>query len=93
MKPVCGMRQGRVGAEAIQQISRKLVAPCGEAEEVILDVDATEIETEKQDAQWTYHQVQGYMPLVGYVDGATQSFCSIREEIPSRVDPGFWTRQ
>jgi hypothetical protein len=62
-------RQGRAGAEAIQQISRKLVAPCWEAEEVILDVDATEIEAEKQDAQWTYHHVQGYMPLVGYVDG------------------------
>jgi hypothetical protein len=45
------------------------VAPCFEGEEVILDVDATEIEAEKQDAQWTYHHVQGYMPLVGYVDG------------------------
>ena len=62
-------RQGEKGAEAIQAISRKLVAPCLEAEEVILDVDATEIEAEKQEAQWTYHHVQGYMPLVGYVDG------------------------
>ena len=62
-------RQGRRGAEAIQQISRKLGAPCLEGEEVILDVDATEIEAEKQEAQWTYHHVQGYMPLVGYVDG------------------------
>jgi hypothetical protein len=62
-------RQGRAGAEAIQQISRKLVAPCLPSEEVILDVDATEIEAEKQEAAWTYHHVQGYMPLVGYVDG------------------------
>jgi len=62
-------RQGQKGAEAVQQISRKLVAPCLEGEEVILDVDATEIAAEKQDAQWTYHHVQGYMPLVGYVDG------------------------
>jgi hypothetical protein len=46
-------RQGRAGAEAIPAISRKLVTPCLEAEEVILDVDATEIEAEKQDAQWT----------------------------------------
>jgi hypothetical protein len=45
------------------------VAPCFEVEEAILDVDATEIEAEKQDAQWTYHHVQGYMPLMGYVDG------------------------
>jgi hypothetical protein len=62
-------RQGRAGAEAIQQISRKLVEPCLKSEEVILDVDAMEIEAEKQDAQWTYRHVQGYMPLVGYVDG------------------------
>jgi len=46
-------RQGRRGAEALQQISRKLAEPCLEGEEVILDVDATEIEAEKQDAQWT----------------------------------------
>ncbi len=62
-------RQGGAGAEAIQQVSRKLVASCFEQEEVILDVDATQIEAEKQDAAWTYNHVQGYMPLVGYVDG------------------------
>jgi len=62
-------RQGRGGAEAMQQVSRKLVASCFEPEEVILDVDATEIEAEKQEAAWTYNHVQGYMPLLGYVDG------------------------
>jgi hypothetical protein len=63
-------RQGEKGAAALEQISRKLIASCFVAgEEATLDVDATEIEAEKQDAQWTYHHVQGYMPLVGYVDG------------------------
>jgi len=63
-------RQGEKGAATIAQISRELIAPClGSGEEVTLDVDATEIEAEKRDAQWTYHHVQGYMPLVGYVDG------------------------
>jgi Transposase DDE domain group 1 len=63
-------RQGEKGAAAIAQISRKLITPCLQsAEEATLDVDATEIEAEKQDAQWTYHHVQGYMPLLGYVDG------------------------
>jgi hypothetical protein len=63
-------RQGEKGAAALEQISRKLIVPClVPGEEVTLDVDATEIEAEKQDAQWTYHHVQGYMPLVGYVDG------------------------
>ena len=40
-----------------------------EPEELALDVDATEIEAEKQEAQWTYHKVKGYMPLVAYVNG------------------------
>ena len=63
-------RQGEWGAKALQAVSRKLVAPCLDATpEVTLDVDATEITAEKQEAQWTYHHVQGYMPLVGYVDG------------------------
>lgn len=63
-------RQGEKGAAALEEISRKLIAPCLElAEEVTLDVDATEIAAEKQEAQWTYHHVQGYMPLMGYVEG------------------------
>ncbi len=64
-------RQGKAGAEAVQEVSRGLVEKClePEAEEVILDVDATEIEAEKQEAQWTYNHVQGYMPLLGYVNG------------------------
>lgn len=64
-------RQGAAGAEALQQAHQKLIEGCleSEPEEVILDVDATEIEAEKQEAKWTYHHVQGYMPLMGYVNG------------------------
>ncbi len=63
-------RQGEKAAAALEAIRQKLITPCLEAgEEVTLDVDATEIAAEKQDAQWTYHHVQGYMPLVGYVNG------------------------
>jgi hypothetical protein len=62
-------RQGRAGVEAMQQVSRKVMECCLEQEELILDVDATEIQAEKQEAAWTYNHVQGYMPLVGYVDG------------------------
>jgi hypothetical protein len=64
-------RQGEAGAEAMQQANQKLIE-CGlaqEPEELILDVDATEIEAEKQEAAWTYHRVQGYMPMLGYVNG------------------------
>ena len=63
-------RQGENGAAALEPIRRKLIAPCLVlGEEVTLGVDATEIEAEKQDAQWTYHHVQGYMPLMGSVAG------------------------
>jgi len=65
-------RQGEVGAEAMQQANQKLISACleQEPEEVILDVDATEIEAEKQEPEWTYHHVQGYMAMLGYVNGA-----------------------
>lgn len=64
-------RQGQAGAEAMKQVNQKLIGAFleSEPEEIILDVDATEIEAEKQEAAWTYHHVQGYMPLVGYVNG------------------------
>ena len=64
-------RQGVAGAKVIKQVSRELVAEClnQEPEELTLDVDATEIEAEKQEAAWTYNKVKGYMPLVGYVNG------------------------
>ena len=64
-------RQGLGGADAIQGVSQELVAACllEEPEELTLDVDATEIEAEKQQAAWTYHKVKGYMPMLGYVNG------------------------
>lgn len=79
-------RQGEAGAEALQEVNQKLVRPCLEAEgeEVTLDVDATEIEAEKQEAEWTYHHVQGYMPMLGYVNGV----CVGYEFRPGNQSPG-----
>ena len=34
---------------------------------VTLDIDATEIISQKADAQWTYKKNQGYMPMVGHI--------------------------
>jgi len=31
------------------------------------DVDATVIEAEKRDAQWTYKKVKGYQPILGFI--------------------------
>jgi len=64
-------RQGRAGAEGMQRVSQELVAAGlqEESEELTLDVDALEIEAEKQEAAWTYNKVKGYMPMLGYVNG------------------------
>ena len=35
--------------------------------EYTLDADATQIEGEKREAQWTYKGVQGYMPMLGFL--------------------------
>ena len=64
-------RQGLAGAEGMQRVSQELVAAGlqEESEELTLDVDALEIEAEKQEAAWTYNKVKGYMPMLGYVNG------------------------
>ena len=64
-------RQGQAGVAAVREVNRELVQEAlrQEPEEVILDVDATEIEAEKAEAAWTYHKVKGYMPLMAYVNG------------------------
>jgi hypothetical protein len=64
-------RQGEAGAAAIQALSQELIQDVlqPEPEEVILDVDATAIAADKQEAEWTYHKVKGYMPLLGYGNG------------------------
>jgi Transposase DDE domain group 1 len=64
-------RQGEEGVAGLEQVNRELIQKVleQEGEELILDVDATEIEAEKQEAKWTYNHVQGYMPLLGYVNG------------------------
>jgi Transposase DDE domain group 1 len=64
-------KQGERGVAGINRVNRQIVLGCleQEAEEIILDVDATQIEADKQEAQWTYQKVKGYMPLLGYVNG------------------------
>jgi hypothetical protein len=79
-------RQGEAGAGGINDLNRELIQKYleQEPEEVILDVDATEIEAEKAEAVWTYNQVKGYMPLLGYVDGV----CVGQPFRPGNASPG-----
>ena len=49
-------RQGAGGVAGLGRVNRELIQGAleEEGEELILDVDATEIEADKQEAQWTY---------------------------------------
>jgi len=51
-----------------------------------LDVDATLIEAEKRNAQWSYQGVKGYMPLLGFL--FETSICLVDEFREGNVSPG-----
>lgn len=53
----------RVNAYLVGEVLRRQEPRAG----YTLDVDATSIESEKAEAQWTYQKVQGYQPLVGFL--------------------------
>jgi hypothetical protein len=64
-------RQGEGGGiEAAQQLSKELVGSYleGLTEELTIDTDATIIEANKREAQWTYEKVKGYQPMLAYVN-------------------------
>jgi hypothetical protein len=79
-------RQGERGVEGVNRVSQRLARRALESEvgEVTLDVDATQIEAEKQEAAWTYHKVKGYMPLLGYAHG----LCVGQEFRAGNLSPG-----
>ena len=60
-----------VGIERIGQLNEELIGVYleNQPQEVILDVDATVIEADKAEAEWSYQGVRGYQPMLGYVDG------------------------
>jgi hypothetical protein len=65
------VRMGKdAGLEATAQINKEVVAKVclGDKEEdYTLDVDATVIEAEKRSAQWTYKNIKGYQPILGFI--------------------------
>lgn len=52
----------RVNAHLVKRVPRR-----HKGEGYTLDVDATIIESEKAEAQWTYRKVKGYQPLLGFI--------------------------
>ena len=51
-----------------------------------LDADATLIEAEKRDAQWSYQGVKGYMPMLGFL--FETPVCLVDEFREGNVSPG-----
>jgi hypothetical protein len=66
-------RQGAgKGVAAVQQLNEELLQRylSSLGEELTLDPDATIIEAEKREAEWTYKKVKGYQPQLCYVNEA-----------------------
>jgi hypothetical protein len=61
-----------IGEEVADTIWRRLAR-----EEYTLDVDATVIEAEKREAQWTYKKVKGYQPILSFL--AEEGVCVTHE--------------
>jgi len=58
------------GERAVQQTSKELIRGYLKSlgEEITIDPDATIIEANKREAEWTYQKVKGYQPLLAYVN-------------------------
>ena len=66
-------RQGeREGVALVQQLNEEMLPSYLDSlgEELTLDPDATIIEAEKREAEWTYKKVKGYQPQLCYVNEA-----------------------
>jgi hypothetical protein len=58
------------GVEAMGAVDEEVAVAIGKRRataEYTLDVDATVIESEKQEARWTYKKVKGYQPILGFL--------------------------
>jgi hypothetical protein len=58
---------GLVGLAAVRDILTHRLLRRDERKDHTLDVDAMQVEGEKQDAKFTYQGVKGYMPMLGYL--------------------------
>lgn len=65
------VRMGQTGGiRGLEAVNKEVVGEALEGDEheaYTLDVDATVIEAEKQEAEWTYKKVKGYQPILGFL--------------------------
>jgi hypothetical protein len=80
---------GQAGLAGLGQVRDALTARLlrrDGVEAYTLDVDATLIEAEKRDAQWSAQGVKGYMPLLGFL--FETPVCLVEEFRDGNVSPG-----
>lgn len=80
---------GQAGLEGLGQVRDALTARLlrrDGVEAYTLDVDATLVEAEKRDAQWSDQGVKGYMPLLGFL--VETPVCLVEEFRDGNISPG-----
>ncbi len=70
---------GLDGLETVNKYLVNKVLDKDEPGDYVLDVDATIIESEKKDAQWTYEKVKGYQPMLGFLRRAGGAIAGTEE--------------
>ncbi len=62
------MGKSHLGLQALQKVNQHLLKTAlHKRKGVTLDIDATEITSQKAEAKWTYNKNLGYMPMVAHI--------------------------
>ena len=62
------MGKSNTGLQALKKVNKHLLkAALHKRKGVTLDIDATEIVSQKAEVKWTYNKNPGYMPMVGHI--------------------------
>jgi len=89
------VRHGTNGEEGMRKINKKFLPSyfkrIDKDEDIILDIDATFIESHKNTAKWSYKDAPGYMPMVGHINGGYVIDVDFREgnEAPANENLEF----
>ena len=84
-------RAGELGMHTINKSYLKRFLKSIKKETLILDIDATFIETHKHNTQYSYKGLPGYMPMVGHINGGYVIHTDFREgnEAPASKNLAF----
>jgi len=79
-------KTGQAGLGAVRDILTHRLLRRDERKDYTLDMDAMQVEGEKQDAKFTYQGLKGYMPMLGYL--FESGICLLDEFREGNESPG-----